>query len=422
LSSLNQQQSSRVYRIRGPADLIGSKRLNLQLLQYQRQLFDSTRPVLAFVGGTGSGKTYFAPRWLFWQMVNCPGQEWIVSAPTIPMLKRNPVKYLLRFFREIGLQHEYNKTEQIFTLKHGLGVIYGISAENPDRMQGIHAKGIVGDEAGMFPRLWWDTAIQRVGFHGGRILLTTTPYAENWLKTEVYDPWLAGDERIEWVNPRSIDNPYYPRGEYEDARRRLPEWKFKLLYEGQFTRPAGLIYPAYSLCDPIMPPADWLRIRGLDFGYHNPTAVIELARSPEGVWYAYRELKASEMSLPDLAKELAAAPQVITYADPSGKQLIETLRREGIRVVAAGNEVLPGISLVHDLLKTGRLKICRNLKHTIDELNTYSWEIDRNDNLLDRPRKENDHLMDAIRYALFTVEGQKKAQYGGAARVLRSRP
>jgi hypothetical protein len=327
----------------------------------------------------------------------------------------------LRFFREIGLKHEYNKTEQIFTLPYGIGVIYGISAENPDRMQGIHARGIVGDEAGMFPRLWWDTAIQRVGFHGGQILLTTTPYAENWLKTEVYDPWLAGDGRIEWVNPRSIDNPYYPRGEYEDARKRLPNWKFKLLYEGQFARPAGLIYPVVEICDPFPLPREWLRVRGLDFGFHNPTAIIDLARDNNGNWYAWREFKAVEMSLPEVARELHGDPQVNTYADPSGKQMLETLRREGLRVYAAGNEVLPGISLVHDFLKTGRLKIFRNLKHTIDELNTYSWEMDRNDNLLDRPRKENDHLMDALRYALFTVEGQKRSagRVAGAARVIR---
>lgn len=111
------------------------------------------------------------------------------------------------------------------------------------------------------------------------------------------------------------------------------------------------------------------------------------------------------------------------YADPSGKQLIESLRREGLRVLPASNEVVPGISLVHEYLKSGRLRIFRNLKHTIDELNTYSWETDRNDNLLDRPRKENDHLMDALRYALFSVEGTKKSigPVGKGARILRSR-
>lgn len=49
--------------------------------------------------------------------------------------------------------------------------------------------------------------------------------------------------------------------------------------------------------------------------------------------------------------------------------------------------------------------------------------IDRGANLLNRPHKENDHLMDALRYALFSVEGTKKSigPVGKGARILRSR-
>lgn len=81
-----------------------------------------------------------------------------------------------------------------------------------------------------------------------------------------------------------------------------------------------------------------------------------------------------------------------------------------MRILPASNEVLPGIALVHEYLKSGRLQIFRHLKHTIDELNTYYWEMDRSDNLLDRPRKENDHLMDALRYALFTDEKKRNLE------------
>ena len=40
-----------------------------------------------------------------------------------------------------------------------------------------------------------------------------------------------------------------------------------------------------------------------------------------------------------------------------------------------------------------------NLK---DELNGYKWKKDKADNLQEEPVKMNDHLLDAMRYAIFT--------------------
>ncbi len=126
--------------------------IRINLLPYQKRLLISGKPYLALIGGTGTGKTYFLPRWLYIKMCNFPGEEWIVSAPTREMLKRNPIKYIRKFFDENGIKYEFNKADLVMEV-HGLGTIYFISAETPDRMQGIHAKGIVGDEAGLFDRL-----------------------------------------------------------------------------------------------------------------------------------------------------------------------------------------------------------------------------------------------------------------------------
>ena len=48
---------------------------------------------------------------------------------------------------------------------------------------------------------------------------------------------------------------------------------------------------------------------------------------------------------------------------------------------------------------------CCDLFQLKDELSTYTWMVDKNEQLLDRPTKENDHLIDALRYAIFTYEG-----------------
>ena len=391
---------------------MGQKTVKINLLPYQLRLLKSTKPYTALIGGTGCGKTFFLPRWLYVRMHQHPGNEWVVSAPTREMLKRNPIKYIAAFFDDLGIRYDFNKADLVMNLG-GLGVVYFISAETPHRMQGIHAKGIVGDEAGLFDRLWWDTAVQRIAYKRGQILLLTTPYSQNWLKTEVWDRWMAGDENFHVENPTSLDNPFYPKDEYERAKRQLPDWKFRMLFEGKFTKPAGLIYPEYETVEPFEIPADWYVFGGVDFGFNNPFAVVWIAEDPEsGVFYIFAEFKKSGLTIDDMEKVLKTR-RCIYYADPASKEALETLKMRGIDIRPAKKDVLSGITFVQGLFKSGRLKVFKNLRYLIDELNSYQWEMDRTEQLLDKPRKENDHLCDAARYALFTRETDKPAKPAG---------
>lgn len=208
-------------------------KIELNLLPYQMEMLKSESKYLGFIGGTGTGKTFMVPTWLISKMSNYPNNEWIISAPTTMMMKRTIIKYTLGDFDKWRIPYEYNKTDMIVEM--GLGTIYFISADTPDRMQGIHPKGIVGDEAGLYDNLWWQTALQRISFKSGQILLTTTPYNPNhWLKLDFWDKWKAGDKDFTIVNPISLDNPFYPKDEYYRAKRKMPKWRFDLMYDAKF--------------------------------------------------------------------------------------------------------------------------------------------------------------------------------------------
>ncbi len=375
-------------------------KLQINLLPYQLAIVKSKAKFLGFIGGTGTGKTFFLPVWLFIQVVS-GAKEVIVSAPTVQMLKRNPVKYILNFLNSNQINYSFNKSDLVLQFLNS--TVYFVSAENPERMQGIHADAVIGDEAGLFDRTWWDIAVQRVAYRKGKILLTTTPYGFNWLKTEVWDKWLSGNPDYFCVNPKSSDNPFYPIEEYERAKATLPEWKFKMLFEGQFTKPAGLIYPEYEIVKPFAIPDNWRVIRGVDFGYNNPFAVIWIAEDLNtGIFYIFKEFKKSSMDIEDIYRVLSQEPYIITYADPSSKETLEYLRKKGINIREAKKDVMAGILQVSAMFKSGKLKVFENCKLTIDELNMYQFETDKAGNVLDKPRKEHDHLMDALRYAIYT--------------------
>ena len=71
----------------------------------------------------------------------------------------------------------------------------------------------------------------------------------------------------------------------------------------------------------------------------------------------------------------------------------------------ADNQVVSGIRLTAQLLKSGGIVICRGCGNAIREFSLYRWD-DRAPGQ-DQVRKEHDHAMDEIRYFAATVAGKE---------------
>ena len=86
--------------------------------------------------------------------------------------------------------------------------------------------------------------------------------------------------------------------------------------------------------------------------------------------------------------------------DPSAASFIQVLSRRGFRVVRARNDVLGGIRVTSDLLKSGEMVICDTCRDSVREFSLYVWdEKAAGDSVV----KQNDHAMDDIRYFAYTV-------------------
>lgn len=109
----------------------------------------------------------------------------------------------------------------------------------------------------------------------------------------------------------------------------------------------------------------------------------------------------------------AGRPIQLVVADPSAASFITALRQTGYRVVKAENEVLSGIRITADLLKSGKIVICRGCEDCLREMALYRWSEEAGGR--DTPRKEDDHAMDDMRYFAATVAGRQPA---GGGRLL----
>src|SRR5690348_5136253 len=269
------------------ADLIevtGDGRLKLHFHEGQIDAWDCLKREILVLAGTQSGKTVFGPAWLWREIKQCGPGDYIVAAPTFQLLEKKVLPAFRDLFEDLLQLGKYTGSpSKKFTLsKEGQKRMFGKSgrayktniyfgyATDPDSLESMTAKAAWLDEAGQkkFKQSSYQAIQRRLNVHGGRTLITTTPYYLGWLKTDLYDPWLEavtkGGEQpdIGVIRFESIMNPEFPRDAWERAKRTLPKWKFDLFYRAIWTRPAGLIYDNFDDMD-IIPrfkiPLAWLR-------------------------------------------------------------------------------------------------------------------------------------------------------------------
>ncbi len=73
------------------------------------------------------------------------------------------------------------------------------------------------------------------------------------------------------------------------------------------------------------------------------------------------------------------------------------MKRAGLYVKDVNKDISFGISKVQQLIRENRFFVFNKCKNSIDEFNYYHYDLEK---IKDLPVKENDHLMDAIRYAV----------------------
>jgi phage terminase large subunit len=156
-------------------------------------------------------------------------------------------------------------------------------------------------------------------------------------------------------------------------------------------------------------------IVGVDYGTTNPTAfsliAIDRSRSPlcwlEREYYYDSTIELSQKTDFEFAQDLKTFIQGLNvkaiYIDPAAASFKAELNRQGVySIIDANNDVINGIRFVSTMMTTGDFKVGKHCKHTIKEIGSYSWDEKAKNHGIDKPRKLSDHILDSIRYALFT--------------------
>lgn len=230
------------------------------------------------------------------------------------------------------------------------------------------------------------------------------------------------------------------------------------LRHGRWVQSDGVVYdgwdPAVHVIDPFEIPKDWKRLYSIDFGFTNPFACLWLAEDPDGRLYLYREIYKTRTMVRDHAREIlwlsgAWNPQtmradwdqpraeprpwrIISDHDSGDRATIEDAL--GIETEPADKAVSPGIQAVAlrlrpDTDNDGRPRLfvfsaslvkpdpllvdAKKPTRLAEEFDGYVW----NPSGKDEPLKNDDHALDALRYAVVATDGRPELLGPDAVRV-----
>ena len=148
----------------------------------------------------------------------------------------------------------------------------------------------------------------------------------------------------------------------------------------------------------------WTRGYGMDVGW-NFTAIVWFATDPDTqityLYDCYKREKGEPAVHADAVRQRGAwmrgviDPASSGRSQVDGRALLSEYRSRGLRLLPADNAVTSGIYKVWSMLSNGQLKIFRpTMGPWLDEYRIY--RRDSKGKII----KENDHLMDATRYAM----------------------
>lgn len=144
-------------------------------------------------------------------------------------------------------------------------------------------------------------------------------------------------------------------------------------------------------------------LMGVNTGVSNQTGICRWFEK-EYVWDSHKmgRQKTNSEYADDVEAFLEPYGVRNVYVDPSAASFILELRKRGIHVVAADNDVIPGLTFMCSEMAKGNLFVCKDCPILIKEIESYVWDSRASDRGEDKPLKKNDHCIDSARYCSYT--------------------
>ena len=366
-----------------------------------------------WVGAVRSGKTFASIYKLIDFLKNGPPGNGMIIGVNRDTIQRN---VLLELFKFLGFPCPSTKTTETKLYNRH---IYFVGAHDEGavrRIQGSTLAFAYVDEATCIPAPFWRMLLSRLSLPKAQLFATCNPEGPaHWLKKEFLDR----NEELDLISWSFAldDNPSLTKEYKDNLKKEYQGMWYKRYILGEWAVAHGLIYDCYDdlneFSNPL--PAANYYIVGIDYGTSNATAAVLCAVSPkkwpqiriEEEYYYDSQKKGRQKTDAELADDIRDFVQYkqvnAVYVDPSAASLKIELRNRNLPVLDANNDVIEGIKITSKFISGKNLVIHKRCTTLRECIQTYSWDPKAADQGEDKPLKKREHIMDALRYAIYTA-------------------
>lgn len=373
-------------------------------------------------GAIRSGKTVsMSLSFIIWAMSSFNGENFAMCGKTIGSFRRNVLSGLEMMLHSRGYTVTNHRADNLVIITKGDVTNYfyifgGKDERSQDLIQGITLAGVFFDEVALMPESFVNQATGRCSVEGSKYWFNCNPDGPyHWFKTGWIDK--KKEKHLLYLHFTMDDNLSLSDKIKERYRSMYTGVFYRRYIRGLWAMAEGIIYDMFDNARHII--SDFSNLVNAnyyvscDYGTQNATVFLLWCKERSGRWVCCREYyysgrdeerqKTDTEYADDLERWLAGIKPVKIIIDPSAASFIAELKKRGYTVKKAKNDVLDGIRFVASLLNQNLIAISDQCPNTIKEFGSYIWDQKASEHGEDKPVKQHDHAMDALRYFCYTI-------------------
>ena len=390
-------------------------------------LFKEHPRYFLLMGGRGGGRSTVASQYAIAKLTGKDYFRAAIMRYILGNIRNSIYREIVDRANENGIFEALDVNDSTMTLKYGRNSINAVGFKKSSSDQTAKLKSLANyncviiEEADQvleedFMQL--DDSLRTLKGDITIIMLLNAPPRDHWIIQRWFD--LTPSESPGFFIPSlkpELTNTRFIWTSYRDNEANLSSDTIAIYEAYRLSKPAhywnmirgyvpevvqGRIYKDWEIIDAIPHEAKIERY-GLDFGYSNdPSAVIAVYRYNGG--YILDEiLYQKELSNKEIADTIRNAPRALVIADAAEPKSIKEIKDYGVNILAAqkgADSVNHGIQVVQEQ----RISVTRRSANILREFKNYAWLMDKDGNSINEPNHAFSHTMDAIRYAITSLQ------------------
>lgn len=401
-----------------PAPAAEVDRADIELPEYALPLYDPWRYKVLY-GGRGAGRSWSMARVLL-DLADQQPLRVLCTRELQASIRDSVHRLLTDQIDRLGLPFEVLQTE----IRHPNGSLFIFEGlrHNITKIKSIEGIDICWvEEAERVSKESWDVLIPTIRKAGSEIWVTFNPDQET---DPTYQRFVVSPPPNAWIRKVSADdNPWLPdelRAERDYLYRVDPEAAAHIWGgECRHASDAQIMRGKWVVREFEPDPDRWDGpYHGADFGFSTDPATLTRCWIHERRLHIEHESYHVGLELDDTAEtwqeDVPGCERYVVRADSAEPKSISYLRRHGIPKIEGvtkwAGSVEEGIRFLRQFEEIVIHPRCR---HTIDEARHYSYKVDkRTGDVLPIVVDANNHIWDAVRYAIAPLISQQDLSFG----------